>query len=76
VGVDRIESVSLKRKGGGVEVLDQGGYSSSGDECRVTYRLPGEPKKGDRILAKVISSIETLEVPFAIENVDLLGRPK
>jgi hypothetical protein len=76
VGIDRIESVSRKRAGGEVEPLDQAGYSSSGDECRVGYRLPSPPEAGDRLVARVIERLDTIHVPFAVENVDLLGRPK
>jgi hypothetical protein len=42
----------------------------------VGYRLNGGPKPGDRLIARVIERIDTVQVPFAIANVDLLGRPR
>jgi len=71
--IDGIRMVSAK----GEEIpVSQQGYSSSGDECTLTYVVEGAIPKKVKLVARLAKNLQRLEVPFEIRDVDLLGRPR
>lgn len=65
----------MKDASGAALKTTDGGSWSSGDETSKTLTLKGKfPPKG-RIVARVYEDLKEYEIPFKIENVDLLGRP-
>jgi hypothetical protein len=76
LGLDTIASIEFfDAKGTKLEANRQG-YSSSGDESVLEFRIRGAlPKKG-KIVAKLYDEPKTYEAPFKVTDVDLLGRPK
>ena len=53
----------------------RGGSWSSGNETSKSLTIKGKfPAKG-RIVVRVYDDLKEYEIPFKIENVDLLGRP-
>lgn len=75
IGMERIESLALQAPKGEPRVLPQHGYSSSGDECTLTYLIEGPIPKKAKLVARVATQLQQLEVPFAVRDVDALGRP-
>lgn len=52
----------------------QRGYSSSGDQCELTYVVDEKlPPKG-KIVVRVATDLRPVDVSFAIENIDATGR--
>lgn len=76
VGVDRVLGVSLRGAKDAEIPMERNGYSSSGDECTLTFTVEGKLPKKPMLTARVVREIRTWLVPFALENVDLLGRPR
>lgn len=76
IAMERIESLALQAPKGDAVVLSQQGYSSSGDECVLTYGIEGPIPKKAKLVAKVSKKVQQLEIPFEVRDVDELGRPK
>ena len=72
---DLVESVVVKDSSGAELKTSDGGSWSSGNETSKSLTIKGKfPAKG-RIVARVYDDLKEYEIPFKIENVDLLGRP-
>lgn len=72
---DTIKSVVVKDASGAVLKTTEGGSWNSDRETTRILRLKGKfPAKG-KIVAIVYDDLKSFEIPFKIENVDLLGRP-
>ncbi len=76
VSMDRVQSVALVDENGGVAELNRNGYSSSGDECTLNFDSEYALQPGMKLKARVMTDLKFYDVPFAVENVDLLGRPR
>lgn len=76
VPMERLEALRVVPPKGGDLAIDQNGYSSSGDECTLSYTIPGALPKKFKLVARVAKDLQTLVVPFEIRDVDLLGRPR
>ena len=76
ISMDTIESIRLLSAKGEELPFQQQGYSSSGDECTLNCSIEGAIPKKAKLVARVAKNLQRLDVPFAIENVDLLGRPR
>lgn len=76
VSMDLIEGVRLLSAKGEELPLSQRGYSSSGEECTLTYVLEGAVPKKFKLIARMAKNLHRLEVPFEIRDVDLLGRAR
>jgi hypothetical protein len=74
--MERILSLAFVDENGGAAELNRGGYSSSGEQCSLTLDTDAALVPGLRLKARVMAEIKYYEVPFAVENVDLLGRPR
>lgn len=74
--MDQVEALALRDGQGNAIALDQNGYSAVNDEVTFTYGFRGEIPDKPRLVARIAKDIQTFEVPFVIENVDLLGRPR
>ena len=72
---DLIESIVVKDAEGNLLKTRESSWSSSNSETTRTLTLKGKyPAKG-KILVNVYDDLKAYEIPFKIENVDLLGRP-
>ena len=72
---DMIASVVVQDESGSALKTMEGGSMSSGEETTLTFTIKGKfPAKG-KIKVEVYEDLKTFEIPFKIENVDLLGRP-
>lgn len=76
ISMERIQSLMLKAPKTEPVTLAQHGYSSSGDECTLTYVIPGAIPKKATLVAQVSTNIQQLELPFEVRGVDALGNPK
>ncbi len=73
---DRIASVVLKDESGSVLKTQEAGTMSGFDETSLTFALKGKfPAKG-KVIVELYEDLKTYEIPFKIENVDLLGKAK
>lgn len=71
-GIDAVEMFDAAGKK--VE-MEPSGYSSFGDNASLSFTVKGAvPAKG-KIVARVFDELKSYEVPFTVENLDLLGRP-
>jgi len=72
---DMIASIVFQDESGNPLKLSEPSAWSTGEESTFTFTLEGKfPAKG-RILANVYEDLKTYEIPFKVEEVDLLGRP-
>ncbi len=72
---DKIHSIVVKDASGAALKTTDGGSWNSEDQTTRTLNLKGKyPAKG-KIVAIVYDDLKSYEIPFKIENVDLLGRP-
>jgi hypothetical protein len=76
VAMETIESIALVPAKGEPIELSQQGYSSSGDECTLTYMILGPIPKKAKLVARVAKNLQKLDVSFEVRDVDLLGRPR
>lgn len=76
IAMERVQALALVDKKGNAVELNRGGYSSSGDECTLNLDTEAELKPGLKLKARVLKDLKQFDVPFAAENVDLLGRPR
>jgi hypothetical protein len=76
VSMERIDGIRLVTAKGEELPVSQQGYSSSGEECTLTYVLEGAVPKKFKLIARVAKDLHRLEVPFEIRDVDLLGRTR
>jgi hypothetical protein len=76
VSMERIAGITLVTAKGEEIPVSQQGYSSSGDECTLTYVVEGVVPKKFKLIARMAKDLHRLEVPFEIRDVDLLGRPR
>lgn len=74
IAMERIESISLVGAKGASVPMSQSGYSSSGDECTLTYTIEGAFPKKAKMIARVAQNLQRIDVPFEVRDVDLLGR--
>ncbi|MBK8101014.1 MAG: hypothetical protein IPK26_28355 [Planctomycetes bacterium] len=72
---DRILAMYLEADGNTLE-LRQCGYSSCNDECSLTYDFEGELPIGARLVARLVTEVQPVEVPFALPAIDWLGQPR
>jgi hypothetical protein len=61
---------------GGAIPLRRTGYSFMGDSSNFSYEFEGALPARPRLVARIAKNLEARVVPFRIENVDLLGRPR
>ncbi len=73
---ERVEKVTLLAGKGKEFPMTQQGYSACNDEVTFSYQVEGKPPKKARLVARVAKDVRTFLVPFAVENVDVLGRPR
>lgn len=76
VAMETIESVVLRGAKGEEVPMSQNGYSSSGDECTLTYGIQGPIPKKPKLVARVAKNLQRVDVSFEVRDVDLLGRPR
>ncbi len=76
VSMERIDGIKLVTAKGEEIPCSQHGYSSSGDECTLTYMVEGVVPKKFKLIARMAKDLHRLEVPFEIRDVDLLGRTR
>jgi hypothetical protein len=76
VAMERVQAVALVDENGSAAELNRGGYSSSGDECTLTLDSDAALQPGMKLKARVMTELKYYDVPFGVENVDLLGRPR
>ncbi|HEX7901528.1 MAG TPA: hypothetical protein VF950_27460 [Planctomycetota bacterium] len=76
LAMERIQSLAIVDENGSAAELNRGGYSASGDQCTLTLDSDAALVPGMKLKARVMADIKYYEVPFAVENVDLLGRPR
>jgi hypothetical protein len=72
---EMIESVALFDGGGKKLDAKAEGYSSSGDTCSLSFAIRGGVPASGKVVASIFDGVKAYEVPFAVENLDLLGRP-
>jgi len=73
---EQVEAVALLDGPGNATPLDENGYSAVNDEVTFTYGFRGELPEKPRLVARIAKNLQTYEVSFVIENVDLAGRPR
>jgi hypothetical protein len=72
---DIIESFTIKDASGSVLATTDGGWSSMGETSTFTFTIKGTfPAKG-QVVVSVYEDLKTYEIPFKIQNIDLLGKP-
>src|SRR5882672_2709473 len=76
VAMETLDGLKIVTPKGEELPVTQNGYSSSGDECTLTFTISGAIPKKVKLLAQVSKNLQKLEVPFEIRDVDLLGRPR
>lgn len=76
MSMDRVQSLALVDENGSAAELNRNGYSSSGDECTLNLDSEYALQPGMKLKARVMADLKFYDVPFAVENVDLLGRPR
>ncbi len=73
--MDAIQSVDFLDEGGTKLAVRASGHWQQGETTQFTYTLKGKfPPKG-KIVVNLYDDLKTYEIPFKVENVDLLGRP-
>lgn len=76
LAMERIQSLALVDESGSAAELNRSGYSSSGDQCTLTLDSDVALQPGMKLKARVMADLKYYEVPFGVENVDLMGRPR
>lgn len=76
IAMERVQSLALVDENGSAAELNRNGYSSSGDECTLNLDSDVALQPGMKLKARVMSELKFYDVPFAVEDVDLLGRPR
>ncbi len=76
VSRQNVESFALFNEAGEQMESTQTGYSSSSEESTLTYVVRGEWSGKGRIVLRVATELTRCSVPWSIENVDVLGRPR
>jgi hypothetical protein len=72
---DLIASIVVEDESGRPLPAKPSGYSATNDQVTRSLSLKGKfPPKG-KIILKVYDDLKTFEIPFKLENLDLLGRP-
>jgi hypothetical protein len=71
--VEDIKSVTMVA-GGNKTVLERSGYFGGGNSCTLTLSSKQAFPAEARLTAEVYDKIQTYEVPFKLENINLLGR--
>jgi hypothetical protein len=72
---EQIRSIRILGDAGQTAYLQQRGHTTLNDEHVITYLSDHEiPPKG-KIVAEVLTGEQTLKIPFALTNVNLLGQP-
>lgn len=61
--------------GDGVLPLEQRGYSSSGDQCSISYRLAAPLPADARFVVTLASELVRTQYAFELRDVDWFGRP-
>ena len=76
VGKDAIQGLKLVDAKGGMIELRERGYSSSGDQCQLSYAVKGPmPPKG-KFVATLWKGMKEVDLSWAVTNIDLFGRPR
>lgn len=76
LAMERIASLALVDENGSAAELNRNGYSAGGDQCTLNLDSEFALQPGMKLKARVMSDLKYYEVPWAVTNVDLLGRPK
>lgn len=61
---------------GEVVTMEQHGYSACNDECTLQYECEVEPPPDARLVLRLVSELQPMELPFALGPVNLQGRPR
>jgi len=76
VSQENVQGFALLDAAGNALESRQSGYSSSSNECTLTYTVVGEWPRDGKIVLRIVTEVGRYSVPWLIENVDVLGRPR
>lgn len=72
---EQIRSIRITSDAGQILYLQQSGHTLLNDEHVITYICRNEIPQNGKIVAEVLTGEQTLKIPFALTNVNLLGQP-
>lgn len=73
---EQVEAIALLDGPGDAIPFRQNGYSAMNDVVTFTYGFEGELPGRPRLVARIAKNLQSVEIPFVVENVDLTGRPR
>lgn len=76
ISMERLQSLSLAAPKKEPVALYQNGYSSSGEECTLTYTIEGAIPRKAKLVARMATNLHRVTLPFVVRDVDALGRSR
>jgi hypothetical protein len=73
---DAVQGLRLLDASGTEIPLRECGYSSSSEECTLTYTVQGKAPAKGRLLVRVYAGMKEVEIPFTLTDVDFRGQTR